>query len=257
MTSPYGDKRLCESLDRADLEDTFWYPGPGHMRAIPSKISQKHWERAKETCIECPVFVQCRASHWGETEGVWGGTDQHERFLYRQKLRKQLHTMDDAERQALAADLRHRVGGPDAPRAEALSLETGYSVPAIKVLVQEHENRVAVARLARRATASQALEAISGPAPAPAKVPWPTGAPEGGDGWVWRDKRVFEGYYVAESADGRWLRMKLKEQSLRPIIRWFEAGHVDLRSEVIPVVEPFGKRMQVKEKERVAREQAA
>lgn len=257
MTSPYGDERLCESLSTSDLEDTFWYPGPGHMRAAPSKISLRQWDKAKEVCIECPVFVSCRASHWGEPQGVWGGTDQHERYVYRQKLRKRLHTMDDAERQALAASLRHRSGGPTAPDAEALALQTGYSVAAIRVLVQEHENRVAVARLARRAAATEAMEAVSGPVPAEERPVWPVGAPEGGDGWVWRDKRVLEGYYVAESADGRWLRMKLREQPMRPIIRWFEKDHVDLHREVEPVVEPFGRRMAEREKARAEREQAA
>lgn len=161
MTSPYGDARLCASLTDEELEATFFYPGSPEVSRRPTGAAARADEAAREVCIECPVYLRCRAVCWGETYGVWGGTDQYERYVYRRKLARELADMGSAERAALAARMHHR-----ALRTHPgeIARQTGYSPQALTILIAEHRDAVEALRDKRRAAAQAARDAVGVPA---------------------------------------------------------------------------------------------
>lgn len=165
MTGPYGDTRLCASLTREELDGTFFYPGPLFVSSPPSGRSQTRWDRAKEICIECPVFLSCRQNRWGQEYGVWGGLDEHERYLYRRSLMRALGRMTPPQRAALAERLFHACGGARAPRLVAVSLRTGYTVPTLKGLLAEHAEALKDRARRREDAARAAREAVGAQRP--------------------------------------------------------------------------------------------
>lgn len=224
MISPYGTERKCATLPVEELEETFFYPGPNVVRDKPRPAVQEQWDKAKETCIECPVFVQCRERCWGEEYGVVGGTDQYERYLYRRRRQAWYKRLDDVQKQALKNLVYSRTGRRS---LEAISGETGLPVGQIRSMLKERQNALDEARKAAAAAARDAV----GWTPT---VVWPKGHPEMGDGWLWREGEVHQGHYVSQTRDGSWVRMKFRARKT-PVIRWFPAAHVDLRTQVVPV----------------------
>lgn len=226
MSLPDGAK--CATLSTAWLERTFWYPGPQAIQSPPSSATLERWAAAGETCIECPVFLACRESHWGEEYGIWGGTHQHERYLYRRRLVRALHRMTPEERAAVAARLFAMRGGAAGWGQEAIARRTGYSLQTTRELIEEHAERL---KTERRQAAQTAREAVGWTPPTrfPRHLPY-------GDAWVIREGVPHPARYIGQSADGRWLRMSAQVGRLNPIIRWFKAETVDLRVEVTPVI---------------------
>lgn len=139
MKSPYGDARKCADLDSDVLEDTFFYPGSQAVSRGSGPKPQAHWDKAKEICIECPVFLACREEHWGEEYGVWGGTDQYERYLYRRRQQRAMARQDDAERAALAASIHAERGAVSGWRVDIIARRTGMSALTVRTLVAEHQ----------------------------------------------------------------------------------------------------------------------
>lgn len=231
MISPYGDKRLCALLPVKTLERTFFYPGPGIVRDRPSKFAQRAWDRAKETCIECPFYLQCRERCWGEEYGVIGGTDQYERHLYRRRRQREYREMTAERQAALRAHVHSRAGTLD---AITISGEVGLSVRQIRIMCAEHEAALAAQRSAAQAAARDAVGWT-------ARVVWPVGHPLKGDGWLFREGQILQGHYVAETPDGEWVRMKFRAMRM-PIIKWLPKAHVDLRTEVSPIIAEYAGR---------------
>jgi len=223
----------CQELSPEKLEETFWYPGPQDVAKTPGGPALAAWEAAKEVCIECPVFLMCRESAWGQEYGVAGGTDQHERHLYRRRLTRLLTQKSDADRAAMAAHFhaRHAGGLGDSP--ELMARSTGYSSQSIKAMIQEHQDLIDAER-----------EQRSGALPVRDLADWedvpsfPEQDPSHGDGWVWYFGRAHKGHYVAETADGTFVRMKIKPTRAQTV-KWLPVSHVDLRRAVDPVIQSW------------------
>lgn len=235
MMPPDFEGGNCQSFAPKELEDTFFYPGPQGVGVAPSATTLERWEQAKEVCIECPIFLQCREASWGQEYGVFGGTDQYERYLYRRKLQRHLARKTDGERTALAAyfHARHAGGLGDTP--ELLGRLTGYSHLAIRAMISERA--AALDEQRKRAAAKTAPEGADW-ADRPA---FPAEPPSHGDGWVWHFGRAHKGHYVAETADGAYVRMKVKP-AMAQTTKWLPASHVDLRRAVIPVIQDWAGR---------------
>lgn len=227
MISPYGADRKCAELTPEELEETFFYKGPNDIRLRPGVVSQRHWDVAKEVCIECPAFLACREACWGEEYGVIGGTDQYERHLYRRRRQHHVRLMATGDRAALAASI-YAMKGRSAP--EVIARRTGYSTGTVKNLLREHQKSLDQQAAAKAAAAQAARDAL-GIKP----VTWPKFRPQPGDGWLFRDGEIHRGHYLAETQDGQWVRMKFRARKM-PIIRWFPREHVDLRTQVTPVI---------------------
>ncbi|WP_064273701.1 WhiB family transcriptional regulator [Streptomyces sp. RTd22] len=58
---------------------------------VAGPAAQAQQALAKEVCHRCPVINQCLdyALESGVTHGVWGGTDEEERRMLRQRARRQ------------------------------------------------------------------------------------------------------------------------------------------------------------------------
>jgi hypothetical protein len=223
----------CQKFALEELEETFWYPGPQGLGTAPSAASLERWEEAKEVCIECPIFLRCREASWGQDFGVYGGTDQYERYLYRRKLQRHLARKTEGERAALAAYFHARYAGGLGDAPEVMGRLTGYSHLAIKAMISEHEAVLDAQREQRLREAPVRPLADWGETPE-----FPAESPRHGDGWVWYFGRAHKGHYVAETADGAYVRMKVKP-AMAQTTKWLPASHVDLRRAVDPVIQDW------------------
>lgn len=231
MSPPDLDAGLCRQLAPEVLERTFFYPGPPNLARPPGGAAQRAWDKAKEICIECPVYLRCRASAMGAEYGVVGGTDEHERYVHRRRLNRQLAAKSDADRAALAAYLhvRYADGLGDSP--VQLARATGYSKTVVAGLIAEHQ------ALLERAEPPEAAE-IARWKRAEEAIAWPRADPPKADGWVWYRDRIQRAHYVGETKDGAYVLMKVKPLAAQTT-RWFPAQHVDLRSTTPKVIKTW------------------
>lgn len=229
MKPPDLSEGRCTKLSPRTLEATFHYPGPQSVDQRPTAFAQEAWNEAKEHCLQCPVLALCRERNWGLEYGVVGGTDQYERYLYRRKIGRHLSHMDEAERAALAAQMYARHGRGLGDSAETISRQTGYTAPAVRGLVDEHQALLDAQRVERQASGS---------------TPWvdapefPEKAPPRADGWVWYLGQAHRGHYVAQTEDGAYVRMKIKRSGAQTS-KWFATQVVDLRTPITPVIQTW------------------
>jgi hypothetical protein len=222
---------LCATLSPETLETTFFYPGPADPEQRPAAYAQAAWDKAKEFCIECPVFVRCRAQCWGMDYGVIGGTDQRERHYERRRIARRLASREADERAQLAAYIhaRHAGGLGDSPAVIART--TGYATHTVNDLIKEHQAVLDAQRRERPAPRAQARME-------PPALVFPGANPPKADGWVWYMGRAHAGHYVAETADGAYVRMKIKPVRAQTT-KWLPVSHVDLRTAVTPAVQDW------------------
>lgn len=223
-----GDTPLCSTLSPAELDATFYFSGYASPRTRPSPQAQAAWDEAKEVCIECPIMLRCRAEHVGEEHGVWGGTDPHERYRLRSNNQRRLLNMAPQERAALAARLYAK-----AHRADATAWAEGFSPATVRRLIKEHRATLAAAPAVARPEVADVV-------PLPSQRPvWPQAHPTMGDAWVWWYGRAYGAHYMAETADGAWLRFRFRGPNETPVIRWFKTDEVDMRVALTPVIQEW------------------
>lgn len=220
MRPPDLDAGLCRRLAPEVLESTFHFSGSNNVALTPSPQAQRAWDAAKEICIECPVFLRCRETCWGEEYGVVGGTDEHERHLRRRQLTNALARKDADERAQLAAYFHTRHAGGLGDSAGLMARTTGYSKQAVQALMDEHQAMLH-GRQAPKGASPSAPPALDAPV-------WPNRRPIKGDGWVWYRRQARHAHYVGETEDGLYLLMKIKPTAAQTT-RWFPADQVDLR----------------------------
>lgn len=85
MIPPDLSAGLCRSLSPRSLEATFHYPGPTRPHTAPSAATQRQWDMAKEVCLSCPVMLRCAEVYRDEQRGIYGATDEHERYMKRRR----------------------------------------------------------------------------------------------------------------------------------------------------------------------------
>lgn len=230
MRPPDLDAGLCRKFSPAELDKTFNFSATT-IRSAPAAAAREAWDEAKEVCIECPVFLLCREHCWGQEFGVVGGTDEHERHLYRRRLAAELSKKDDKERAKLAAHFHARHAGGLGDSVKTMARSTGYSGLAVRALVDEHQ-----ALLEQREPKPRPVRAVEAPT---VEVPeFPAAPPPRADGWVWYRGRAHRGHYVAETADGVYVRMKIKPTAAQTT-KWFPAQCVDLRTPIAPVIQDW------------------
>lgn len=233
-----GETPLCSTLPPELLEATYWYPGISDVRRTPDAEAKKRWGAAKEVCLDCPVYLRCRGTSWGEEYGVWGGTDQHERYRYRANERRRFLNLSPEEQEKIEATLYRLAVGPRGVGAAELARRTGYRRWHIAAVIERINGERAAERREREEAAMTALAAISGPT----GPTWPEADPAEGQGWACWDGRIYPAHYLAQTADGRWFRMKFRAAHMQPVRRWFSSTEVDIRFPVEPVIESFSGR---------------
>lgn len=226
MMPPDLSEALCATLPPDVLESTFFHPGRHNVALPPGAATQRAWDQAKEICIECPVFLRCRAGALGAEYGVVGGWDEHERHLLRRRLARQLAVKETAERAQLAERLHARHAGGLGESPQVIARGTGYSTEAVRSLIAEHE-----ALLEQRLPAKPApVVAVRDDTPV-----FPVGSPPRADGWAWYRSRAYAAHYVAQTGDGKYLLVKVKPHAAQTL-RWMPAELVSIRTKIAPVV---------------------
>lgn len=226
MTGPYGDKRLCESFSPQELDETFHYPGDPRRPPLP--LTRSAWDEAKEVCIECPAFLRCRAQCWGEMDGVLGGTDPRERYLYRRQLTRALVRQAPGERAELARSLWTMHAPYRGVTTTEIARRTGYAHHTVTELIAEHEAVLRQRREARRPP-KEASPAVSRIRREPV---WPQADPEFGNVWVWYGECAYQGACVARTDDGSAFKIRFRGPKQTPATKWFPAHEVRFPSGV-------------------------
>lgn len=226
---PYGgDTPLCTTLTTEGLEGTFWFPGPGDVAARPNGIVQKQWDEAKGFCLSCPLYLRCREINWGEEYGVWGGTDQYERYRYRRRLAQWRSALTPEQRKQLRVDLYQRMCGPRGLTPRKLALRTGWGERYLKEIYEAGQAADAKAAKERRQAAKAAFDEIEKTVrPEP---PFPGTIPRAGAGnlWLRHAGDVLPGHYLAQTEDGAWIKAKFRTRKGSPAIKWVGPGQYRL-----------------------------
>jgi hypothetical protein len=195
--------------------EAFFPPDTPTSYAHPlSKAQVKLIEQAKQVCKGCPVLNQCRRDTLGETHGVWGGLDQHQRHLIRKALPKAAENWPRTRRLAWGRII-HSLRPVEAD---------GY------MLWSRVTRMTGIGRslgMALRGEYLAWLESQSGPSrQSEHKVTpvWPAKR-SSLDAWVWHENRAKPAHYVAHSPDGTRVLVKLQLSSCHTVA-WMSAGLV-------------------------------
>lgn len=189
---------ICRKVD-----PTPFFANGGQPNRPPQKSAQKAWNEAKEYCKYCPVLAECKRDTLGEEYGVWGGLDEHQRFLLRKKLStyerwKQWPEETRLEWGEHLAKLREReFSFTDIQR------RTGLLPKAVEGLIAEWREHTPAPE--------PVAEVIEMPAPieTPRKrQPWPK-EPGRRHAWVRNGGLITDGWYAGQTEDGKWIRMQI------------------------------------------------
>lgn len=217
---------------REEEDDLFFAKGPGNPNRSPTGATQNLWDQAKDICAQCPVLAECRRDTLGETHGVWGGRDEHERYLLRRKLPGTMRRMPEEQRQAWAKFI-HGLRTVSLWSWSEIRLATGIPVGVGEALVTLWEVTLQ----------ERAQGVVDLPLPEPMGMTLPTWPEQPGrrHGWV-RNGAIFaDAHYMGQTADGRWLRMK-SFSGRGSVIKWHRAEHVRLyRPQPVYIIEYKGR----------------
>ncbi|MFK4187291.1 WhiB family transcriptional regulator [Streptomyces sparsogenes] len=186
----------------------YFADGGGTPDKSPSAVVQAVWDQAKATCRQCPVMHQCRRDTLGEEYGVWGGYDQHQRYLIRRALPKAAKRWPRQRRLAWGRVLaEYRDRDPAVPWID-IRLLTGIPQALAMELVKEYREYKAAEVAAAPVLSLPEPEARQGEPPFPdvrGRL----------DAWVRHNGLVADGYYQGETADGLWLLMNVRSGKSR------------------------------------------
>ena len=185
----WGPRGICRWEDR----NLFFAPG-GQADRKPGPKVQARWDQAKELCAMCPALAECRRDTLGEEFGVFGGLDQHQRYLIRRQMKAAVMRWPEARRMAWAREMyRLRQAGL---RWSVIQTQTGIPQGAGELLIalwKEHLEGQA------EATAIVDLEL-----PEPESPGFP-GRPGRRHAWVRHRGLVSDAWYRGETPDGEWI----------------------------------------------------
>lgn len=196
----------------------FHAPGPGDPNRAPGPATQGVWDRAKVYCTYCPVMHQCRRDSFGETSGVFGGLDEHQRAQVRRELPRAAQRWPSARRMAWAKEM-HRLR-TEGRTYETILRRTGLNRELAHQLFREYERHLARVE-AKKAGVVHLPEPKARPKRAFPKKPGKKHA------WA-RDGNVFlDGHYKAQTSDGQWLLLQVTG-SKGHVQKWYQADDVQL-----------------------------
>lgn len=180
--------------------EMFYAPGWGQLDRTPPPSAQARWDRAKLVCARCPVLEECRRDTLGEEYGVWGGLDEHQRYLERKRVteRKLWRKWPEELRlewgKHLAQLYSHGFTVAD------IRKRTGLQEPVVIALVKEWE----ASKAAPEAPAPKRERRVKVLPP----VEFPE-APGQRHGWARNGRRIHDGWYAGHTSDGAWVRMQI------------------------------------------------
>lgn len=213
----------------------FFVDGGGTPDKPPSTDAQALWDEAKKVCRQCPVMHQCRRDTLGEEYGVWGGYDQHQRYLIRRALPKAAKKWPRRRRLAWGRALaEYRDRDPVVPWID-IRLLTGIPQVLAMDLVEEYRDHVKAAE----AAAAPVLNLPESKARQD-EPPFPD-VPGRLDAWVRHNGLVADGYYQGETADGLWFLMNVHSGKSR-VRKWVRRKDVKFHDPKPPLIIDYKER---------------
>ena len=188
------DRGACRKLD----SEPFFANG-GQPNRPPQAAAKSAWAEAKEACSYCPVLEECRRDTLGEEYGVWGGLDEHERYLIRTALsqRERYKKWPEAKRLEWGE---HLAGLRTAGLSYKVILtRTGFLPKVIDALIDEWQATQPEGPVA---------EVVDLQLPGLPKPDFPE-ARGARSAWVRNGNLVADGWYDGETEDGKWIRMQI------------------------------------------------
>lgn len=197
--------------------ERFFVSGGNQLNRSPSAATQVAWNDAKKICSFCPVLTECRRDTLGEEYGVWGGLDEHERFLIRKRL---------------AAKARWKKW------PEARQLEWGEHLDSLRkgdLTWRQIQFRTGIPRTACEGLIAKWRQSRPAQPKAPARVvdlPLPPvtlkefpEVPGQRHMWVRHRGLVSDGWYAGETEDGAWIRVQVWS-GRGNVIKWVQPEDV-------------------------------
>lgn len=224
-TRQWVHRGACRDLDPS----TFFVAGSVQPNRTPTPAVQASWNEAKKICAGCPVLEACKRDTRGEEYGVWGGLDEHERYLLRGRLHRHAKKWAPGLRLAWGKEL-HRLRHGGVSWIEIRRL-TGFYERLCRELIAEWEKHAAP-----KATAL----VVDLPLPEPEPLSFPPGRGDR-DMWVRHNNLVASGYYQGQTSDGRWIRVQVKT-GRGNAIKWVRAEDVRFHDpKPVMIVEYIGR----------------
>jgi hypothetical protein len=211
----WAPRGICRWEDRH-----LFFSAGGQPNRPPAKSTQARWDQAKEICGMCPVSAECRRDTLGEEYGVYGGLDEHQRYLIRRKLRKAIHNWPEGRRLAWAKEIW------TLRQAEMLwsqiATRTGIPAGAAEELAQiwaEH-----LAKVIEGQPLAKVVD-LELPEPQAQRLPPFPDRPGRRNCWVRHRGIVSDGWYRGETPDGQWVQVTTFA-GRGQVNKWFEREDV-------------------------------
>jgi WhiB family redox-sensing transcriptional regulator len=197
--------------------DRIFFAGASSPQIRCGVATQKKWDEAKAICKSCPVLNQCRRDTLGEEYGVWGGYDEHERYLIRKAL-VQVAKKWPPERRLRWGKEMAELRGRDRPM-EWSEIRRLTGMPHHLGYVLEAEWRAHVKQLRR-----EMPPPTEGTAQKIGGQDFPD-EPGNLDAWVKHNRLVSDAFIKNCTADGKWLLAHVPSGKGH-VHKWVPAGDV-------------------------------
>ncbi|GAA4891162.1 WhiB family transcriptional regulator [Streptomyces coeruleoprunus] len=213
-----------EWLSRASCRtvppEVFFPPSGNQLRNEPSPTTKRAWEHAKKICSFCPVLTECRRDTLGEDWGVWGGLDEHERYLIRRKLGQGAWRRWPLERRIEWGEHLARLR-EQGHSVHHIRLTTGFSTAVCDGLIEQWR-----AWKAAQPKPSRTAEIVDLPIPdEPRPMQDFPEAPGSRHAWVRNGGLIADAWYAGETEDGEWVRLQVFS-GRGNVIKWFRKDDV-------------------------------
>ena len=228
----WAPRGICREED----QHLFFSPG-GQPNRKPAKVTQKRWDQAKEICAMCPVLKECARDTLSEEYGVFGGLDEHQRYLIRRRLYKAVDNWPEARRLAWAREI-WSLRQADMTWSQIL-YRTGIPAGAGEKLL-----KIWTDRLAAQQQDSPKVVDLELPEPeeeAEERLPRFPDRPGRRNCWVRHRGVVADAWYRGETPDGKWV-YATTNAGRGQVNKWFMAEDVHLYRPVAAVIRAFAAR---------------
>lgn len=221
----WAPRGICRWEDR----HLFFSPG-GQPNRSPAKVTQARWDQAKEICAMCPVREECRRDTAGEEYGVYGGLDEHQRYLIRRRLYRAVDNWPSSRRLAWGEEMWKL-------RQAELTWSQILSRTGIPAGVGEKLLAVWTAHLAEKAENEPLAEVVDLELPEPKaeRLPPFPDRPGRRNCWVRHRGIVSDGHYRGETPDGKYIQATTFA-GRGQVNKWFAAEDVKLYHPVAAVI---------------------
>lgn len=221
----WAPRGICRWEDR----NLFFAPG-GQPNRSPHKVTLERWNQAKEICAMCPVIKECKRDTLGEEYGVFGGRDEHQRYLIRRKLHKAVWNWPEERRMAWARELYElRQAGM---LWSHITTRTGIPAGIAEKLVKLYAEHLA--ETAQDQPLAEIVD-LELPEPGEERLPPFPDRPGRRNCWVRHRGGISDGYYKGETPDGKWVQVTTFA-GRGQVNKWFEREDVQFYHPVGAVI---------------------